>query len=515
MRADLRLADLERKKVPSKLMNVKVPDNVSEGIDRVAEELGCSKTAVVIALLNEGLYYADGQMQGEVYEYGSFLQSRMYRAGVTCRNCHEPHELALRATGNGVCAQCHLPSKYDSAAHHFHRAGSKGARCVGCHMPVTTYMMVDPRHDHSLRVPRPDLSVSLGTPNACNTCHADRDAAWARNQVRAWYGHDASGYQTYAPALHAGRSGASQAPAALSGLVRDQRQPAIARATALTLLGASLGPESIAALQTGLRDADPLVRHAAVEALQPLPGTERLRLAAPLLTDPVRAVRIAAARRLAGLPALAEPAVSAQIERGVAELIAAEQVESDRPEAHTNLCTLFGERGQVEAAEAECRAAMRLRPQYTPAYVNLADLYRTQQRDVDGEKTLREGLAGAPDDAALHHALGLLLVRQKRQSEALEELQTAARLRPDDARYSYVLGVGLHSAGQTDRALDVLRATHARQPSDRAVLVALATMSRDSGRLGEAREYARQLVALEPNDPSARQFLLQLEAAAP
>ena len=466
----------------------------------------------VPALLSDGLYFADGQIQGEVYEYGSFLQSKMFHAGVSCRNCHEPHGQALRAPGNGVCAQCHLPAKYDTTAHHFHAAGTSGASCIGCHMPATTYMLVDPRHDHSLRVPRPDLTVTLGTPNACNNCHAERDATWARDQVRAWYGHDPAGYQTYAAALQAGRTGAADAPSALAALVRNQAQPAIARATALSLLPPSLGPETLAALQTGLRDGDPMVRLAAADALQALPPAQRLPLATPLLSDPLRAVRIAAARQLASVPqTLAGPAVRAQIDRGVAEFILAQQVDADRPEARTNLCTLFGELGEISAAEAECRAALRLRPQYTPASVNLADFYRTQQRDADGEQTLRQGLAVAPDDAALHHALGLLLVRQQRRDAALDELQKAVQLRPNEARFSYVLAIGLSSAGQRERALEVLQAAHRLQPADRQILVALATISRDAGRLPQARDYARQLVALAPDDPSARQFLQQLD----
>jgi tetratricopeptide (TPR) repeat protein len=469
--------------------------------------------AYLPALLTEGLYFADGGIQGEVYEYGSFVQSKMYRSGVTCRNCHEPHGMALRAPGNGVCAQCHLPSKYDGPAHAFHAAGSKGATCVGCHMPTTTYMIVDPRHDHGLRVPRPDLSVTLGTPNACNKCHAERDARWARDQVRAWYGHDARGYQDFAAALHAGRSDAATASGELTGLVHDGAQPAIARATAFTLLPAHLDAAASGVVQAGVRDVEPIVRWAAVGAAAALAPRDRLPLVVPLLSDPTRAVRIAAAQALLDVPpGLAGAEVTAQAARGVAEFIDAQAVEADRPEAHTNLCTLLGRIGQVAEAEAECRKAIRQRPLYTPAYVNLADLYRAQERPADSERVLREGLAVAAGDAALHHALGLALVREKRLEQALDELQQAARLRPDSVRYAYVLGVGLNSAGKTERALEVLRAAHQRHPADRDVLVALTTISRDAGQLREAREYARLLSALEPSEPSVRQLREQLEA---
>lgn len=160
------------------------------------------------ALLTQGLYHPDGQQRDEVYTWGSILQSRMYAAGVTCSDCHEPHGQALRAEGNAVCAQCHPPAKYAAESHHFHDPSSQSGQCVACHMPATNYMVVDPRRDHSLRIPRPDRSVALGTPNACNGCHADRDAAWAAAATHRWYGEPDAGFQGFAEAFHAAEAGA-------------------------------------------------------------------------------------------------------------------------------------------------------------------------------------------------------------------------------------------------------------------------------------------------------------------
>jgi predicted CXXCH cytochrome family protein len=142
-----------------------------------------------LALLTPDLYYPDGQIKDEVFEHGSFLQSRMQAKGVSCSDCHEPHSGRLRAPGGEVCLQCHLAEKYESPRHHFHPAGSPSADCVACHAPTTTYMVVDPHHDHSFRIPRPDLSVKLGVPNACNRCHDDQSAEWTAEQVRNWYGN--------------------------------------------------------------------------------------------------------------------------------------------------------------------------------------------------------------------------------------------------------------------------------------------------------------------------------------
>jgi predicted CXXCH cytochrome family protein len=185
------------------------------------------------ALLRPGLYHADGQIDGEVYEYGSFLQSRMHAAGVTCSNCHDPHSAKLRAEDNALCSQCHMPAKFDVAEHHHHQPGSTGAQCVNCHMPTKTYMAVDARRDHSIRVPRPDLSILLHTPNACAQCHTDRAPEWAAHAVAGWFPHGRQTAPHFGAALHAGRNGTADAEQQLDRLILDRSQPALARASAL------------------------------------------------------------------------------------------------------------------------------------------------------------------------------------------------------------------------------------------------------------------------------------------
>ena len=139
----------------------------------------------VVSPLGRGLYHADGQMLDEVYNYGSFKQSKMFAAGVTCSDCHEPHGAKLRAPDDGVCLQCHASDKYAAVTHRRHEGASPALACASCHMPARTYMVVDRRHDHSFRIPRPDLSVKLGTPNACNDCHSDKPPAWAAAAIEA------------------------------------------------------------------------------------------------------------------------------------------------------------------------------------------------------------------------------------------------------------------------------------------------------------------------------------------
>ncbi len=467
------------------------------------------------ALLDAELYHADGQIADEVYVYGSFLQSKMYQAGVTCRDCHEPHGLAVYGAADAVCARCHLPARFADPSHHHHEPGSEGASCVACHMPAKRYMVVDPRRDHSFRVPRPDLAVKLGTPDACSGCHADRDVAWAADAVAAWGGSGGDSESHYGEALHAGRTAAAAAPGALAGLADDRRAPGIVRATALSLLGRYLDAGSVEVVRRAAGDGDPLVRAAALDAAEALDERARWAIASPLLDDPVRMVRLAAARLLAPLPAerieaAGRPALAAAIE----EYRTSEWINADRPETHLNLGWLHSLRGELGEAEASYRKALEMEPTFTAAAVNLADLHRAQGRDAEGEQVLRRALAAAAGDAAVHHALGLALVRRQRLAEAVEALRRAAELRPEEARYSYVYAVALHSAGEVERALEVLRQAHQRRPADRELLLGLATFHRDAGQLDEAIVYARRLLELAPEDPGARQLLAQLEAAA-
>jgi tetratricopeptide (TPR) repeat protein len=462
------------------------------------------------ALLERELYHADGQILGEVYEYGSFLQSRMYRAGVTCSDCHDPHSLKTATPPSAVCARCHLPAKFDTPAHHHHRAGSTGAACVGCHMPERTYMMVDPRRDHSLRVPRPDLSVAIGTPNACTGCHRDRPARWAAEAVARWTdGRPRPAH--YGQALDAGRRDLLNAEAQLVSLAGDGTAPAIARATAVTLLR-HRSTASIQALERAAADPEPLIRLAAVVAADSLSLDSRLPLLVRLLADPRRAVRIDAARALADAPAeRLMPEQRAALDRALAEYRRAQEINADRAEAQVNLGLLADRRRDPDTSRRAYERAIALDPTFVPAYVNLADHYRALDQDVRGEQLLRQGLGRVPEAAALHHALGLLLVRRGRTAEALVELGRAAELAPTSARYAYVYGVALNSTGAAARALAVLQAAHERHTGDPDVLAALATISRDRGDRAAARTYARRLLQAAPELPEARRLSLELD----
>ena len=447
--------------------------------------------------------YPDGQMRDieEIYNYLPFRQSRMFAAGVTCSDCHDPHSAALRAPGDGVCGQCHMASKYESVSHRHHESVSGSIPCASCHMPERKYMIVDRRHDHSFRIPRPDQSAKLGTPNACNDCHTDKPAQWAASAVETWYGPQRKGFQTYAEAFHSAWTRQPDAEKLLGQVASDRNVPAVARASALTALSAYLSPANVNLAQKGLVDSDPMVRGGALSMLEGVPANQLWPLVSPLLSDPIAGVRIRAVSLLAGVPTASQPGADREsFDRAAAEFLAAQRLNADRPEARTTLANFLAQRGQSAEAETEYKAALKLSPQFTPAAINLADLYRALERGSDGLKVLRETVAAVPQDAGLHYAFGLALIRQKQNDEALAELRRATELAPDQSQYAYVYAVGQHSAGHVEDAITTLKENLNKHPADRQTLQALITFNRDAGNIASALDYAQRLAQSAPED---------------
>lgn len=467
-----------------------------------------------LSLLEEGLYHADGQILDEVYVYGSFLQSKMYGEGVACSDCHEPHSQELLYPGNELCARCHVPDKYDVFEHHRHPGDGPGTQCVDCHMPERTYMVVDPRRDHSLRVPRPDLTVTVGTPNACNDCHEDRDAKWAADLVREWFPEGRSGTPHWAHSFAAVREGRPEAMFGLAQLALDRTQPGIVRATAMSELGRRVDESGLQLIQSLVADEDPLVRAAAVGALESLPPVKRMPVAFPLVEDPVRLVRLEAGRALADMP-------QAQLMGGgldllddaLAEYEASLRVNADRADAWLGLGLFYAARERPAAAEAAYRRGIELDPWFVPNHANLAELLRERGEEDRARRVLRNGIE-ATGDPALVHALGLALVRAGEAEAALEQLARAADLAPQVARYAYVHAVALRENGDPAGAVAVLQNALARHPRDADIVHALATFLRDDGDAASALHYAEELARLRPGDPNVTSLVDELREAA-
>ncbi|MCZ0963853.1 multiheme c-type cytochrome [Paracoccus benzoatiresistens] len=367
--------------------------------------------AFSMALLREGLYHPDGTILDEVFEGGSFLQSRMHAKGVRCSTCHEPHSATLRAEGNAVCTQCHSPAGnpdfpslalkvYDGPEHHFHPGGGEGAQCVSCHMTRRTYMGIDTRRDHSFRVPRPDLAAT-GSPDACTDCHQDRDAAWAAAELARRFPDSTRRGPHYASIFAAARRNPQAASRELLDLAEWRDGPAIVRATALELLGAVPDIASARRVMRLLPDADPMVRAAAAGTLRSLPAPDRLIVLQPLLTDPVRSVREAAAKALLDVRLPPGSPQARNLADARAEWEDALNLRADFPETHLQMGGAALQSRDFTAALDAFERAVALDPQLVDAWMMVIRLHAAMNDPDAAEAALGRALSANPGNVNL------------------------------------------------------------------------------------------------------------------
>ncbi len=468
------------------------------------------------ATLRAGLYHDGGQIDGEVYEYGSFTQSKMFAAGVACTDCHNPHTTKVRIEGNGLCLQCHntqpntarfagLQAKdYDSPQHHHHARDSAGAQCVNCHMPSKNYMVIDPRRDHSLRIPRPDLAAEGIGPDACTTCHQDRTPEWAANAIEGWFGTPKRPAH-YGQSFHAVREDPGTTLSRLGYLLADKSNPAIVRATAADQL-ADLGPVAASNLRWALQDKDPLVRAYAVGGFTSLPPEQRLAPLLPLLEDPTRAVRDETVRALADVPPGQLPEASRQsFQASLEEYEQRLRSNADLPGGRLNLAVLMQRQGRDEQAVEQYRQALHMDPYFVPARVNLVTLVSSAQRLDEAESILREGVAldkmAAADRGNLAYMLALLLVERGKPEEAVGWMEQAAVALPTNPRIRYNQGLLLSRMNRRDEALQALRNGLQQSPEDADLLYSLIYLHALAGEREQAYGYVERMRQAAPDDP--------------
>jgi len=481
--------------------------------------------AAIPATLRPDLYHSDGQIQGEVYVYGSFTQSKMYAAGVTCTDCHDPHSTRLKAEGNGLCLQCHsdepptqrFPSlqakNYDSPEHHHHAPKSAGTQCVNCHMPETTYMVVDPRRDHSLRIPRPDLAQAMGSPDACTRCHEGKTPDWAAEAIQRWFGQPQRSAH-YGESFHAVRERSGDSLALLAQIIGDLGKPDIVRATAAEQL-ADMGAPALPSLARALGDDSALVRAYAASGFAELRPVQRVAHLLPLLDDPQRAVRDEALRALASIPRVALPeSRRADFEVQLADYEQRLRANADLPGNRLNLAVFLERSGRQLEAMDEYRQALRMDPYFSPARVNLVTLANNTLYQDEAEQVLRDGLALAQMPAAdrgnLAYMLALLLVERRQPEAAAQWMDEAAQALPDNPRIRYNQGLLLLQMQQRDRARAALEAGVAQAPNDADLLYALIYLHGTGGEREAAVAYWRRLQAAAPDDPRLEPLRAQL-----
>jgi Tfp pilus assembly protein PilF/cytochrome c553 len=490
-------------------------------------------------LISPPLYYADGQILDEVYEFGSFTQSRMFEKEVMCSDCHDSHSATTREPDNRLCLQCHRPDIYDTPRHHFHKmdpgsdvgqqAGREareygkgagrlinrgepeyvegsGAQCVNCHMTGRYYMGNDYRRDHSFRIPRPDLTMSIGTPNACNDCHKDETTAWSLGYIEKWYGERRRPHygETFAAADRGDRS-------VIPDLVlyaENELFPLMVRATAVRYLGHYNSAVSNRAVERALTDPASLVRHTAVMSYNPSDIATYEKLMMPLLNDPVRAIRAEAGIRLSELPAEQLSAAARKARKAaLEEYRAINTYTSDFPGGAFNLGIMHANAGELEKAAGSYREALRIDGLFYLAKVNLATVYAQQGNYIEAEKLLREILAEQPELHEINSSLAMLLAERGRYEESRQFFLKAAELMPEQTRIIYNLGLLENAMGNTTKAEEYLQRALAREADNYDYIYALATFYLEQGEKARAMTYARQLAQKFPDSPAGRQLM--------
>lgn len=465
-----------------------------------------------LALLEPGLYYPDGQIQDEVFVHGSFIQSKMYQAGVTCTDCHNPHSGQTYVQTNALCASCHQAAVFDTPEHHNHQQSSAGAQCVDCHMSTTTYMGVDARRDHSMQVPRPDLTINTGAPNACNKCHDDKSTDWAMVQLSEWGQLRRDQDTERSLAFHAASLGQATAQQALQEIAKSGAQPAIWRASAVNALVIS-NQSALSTLQLALGSSEPLIRQSAVRQAGTLPDNLRRDLLAPLLGDQDLSVRMALAFGLAGVTNVdLSETQNKQLRELDTEYRAIAERHLDQAEQHLSLGDYETRLGNTEAALTRYQTALEKNPQLLAAYINKADLEANSGNNEAAIGTLESGLAQIKDSPDLAFALGLAHIRAQDYSQGLQQLAAAAKA--ESARYRYTYAIALHRQGKLSEAIKILKGVSRKWPSNEEALQALTQFAAEAKDTRTALEAARQLTELAPDNRQYRAWRQQLERTA-
>ena len=468
---------------------------------------------MVPSLLVEGMYYPDGQILEEDYVYGSFTQSKMYMKDVRCSDCHDPHSLKLHKEKNDLCLQCHRKEDYDTPRHHFHKEmyegkPSEGHLCVKCHMPGGYYMGIDYRPDHSLRIPRPDLSHKLNTPNSCSTmdCHGDKPLSWVNENYTKWYGESRKPhYGELFAAAHAQKPGIATK---LMKLAEDTLSPPIVRATALSLL-VNYPHENILPLLTRLLESDePLLRHGSLKLLDSADEATLLKYVAPKLYDPVRAVRLEAAFLLATIPEerLRKKDRIVREER-LQEYREAMEYNADFAAQRYNLGNLERELGDTDKATEYFKAAILIDEQFVPAKVNLAMALNEKGDNEGAEKLLREVVDAHPTMYEVSYSLGLLYSEMNLFEASAKYLGLAADGMPDYSRARYNQGLALLKLKKWQDGADVLRRAVLAEPSNQEYFYTLVNLYFNLRMNSRAKVLADEVLALVPDHIGAQKVL--------
>lgn len=459
-------------------------------------------------VLSNELYFADGQIMEEDYEYGSFTQSKMFHQNVRCSSCHNPHSGKLRLSGNNLCLSCHKP-EYNTEAHHFHKPDTEGAQCIDCHMASRTYMGVDHRRDHSFRVPRPDQSVQYGTPNACIGCHAQQSNQWAADAVKKWYGPERTYH--FSDDLIPGSQLNEQSEKHLVKLLADITQPEIARATAAYYLGNIQTLSAVKALLEALLDQKALVRYHVLRSLENFPPEHWSLKVSPLLTDKVRAVRIAAADLYHRLPMDAIPAdMKESYAKADAENLTFLQYQTDFAVGNVMMADYQLQGSVYPEAIRYYQRALKKDSLMNYARINLATTYNSIGQNEEALEVLQQAAAIDAFNDHIFYSLGLLQYEMELLPAALENFQKALNLGSANPGLYYNYGLALQLHGKLEEAEKILLRGIALHPHATNINYGLAYLYMNQQLPKKAMKYAEVLKAIEPGNPEYQELFRSL-----
>lgn len=441
--------------------------------------------------INMESYYVDGQQNAEDYEYGSFVQSKMYAMGVTCVNCHNPHTGGLKFAGNALCAQCHAPGVFDVPAHTNHPVNTTGAQCISCHMPAKNYMQIDARVDHKIFIPRPDLSIKLNTPDACSACHSDKSKTWVVDAFTKWYGEKLKLKPvSYGELMYTVDNNKEGSDTAMIQLLAENTYPKIIQATALQQaynfnVSGILNP-----LSQNLQNGNDLLRYYALRAMSNFPAEQFTGDIAPLLSDSQLAIRTEAARILAGISDKLDVTSKQKFDTAIAEYIRIQKFNGNRPESYMNIGIVQQLMKSFTDAEKTYKLGISRFPKFAALYINLADVYRDANRDDLCEQVLKQVMTMNPLNAVAMQSYGYLLVRQHKTDEALKALQKAMQIDPQNADYTYSYAVALFSTGKKNEAISLLESFQQKHPNDSNIINTLISFYQEMQQKNKADLYA-------------------------
>jgi len=474
-------------------------------------------------LITQPIYHADGQILDEDYVYASFTQSKMFEKAIKCSDCHDSHSVKTLEPDNKLCLQCHRPDIYDTPAHHFHKMpkpGSTtlinrgkpeykvgtGSQCVNCHMVGQFYMGNDYRRDHSFRNPRPDLTISIGTPNACNDCHVDKTVRWSQDFIEKWYGSKRRPHYGEAFAAAVKRD-----PKAIPDLIlysENELFPLMVRATAVSLLSNYEDSLSKKVIEKALSDPASLVRHSAINGYSPEDVKSFEKIMTPLLNDPVRGIRIEAAIRLSVIPEelLSDPVKKAR-KAAIKEYEEVNLYVSDFPGGRFNLGIMYANAGELEKAAESYRAAIQIDNLFYMAKINLATVYNQQNKNDEAERLLREVVAENPEITEVYYSLALLLAEKGNIIESRNNFLKAIELMPERPRILYNLALLENSQGNLSLAEEYLLRALKSEPENYEFLYAICAFYLEHRQNSKAIVYARRIIEKYPENPAGNQLL--------